>query len=564
MTPSELIIKLTEYLSLPSETEWIEFKEAKNNFDFDDLGKYFSALSNEANLKGQPCGWLVFGVKDKPVPRMVVGSQYRPQRPSLDKLKEEIANKVSNRLTFVEIHEVSMSGERVIMFQIPPALRGSPTAWEGHFYGRDHENLCPLNPHEYEQIRNQSSQFDWSAQTCDNASMADISPDALATARRLYQKKNLSLEAEVDSWDDTTFLNKAKLSVDGKLTRTALILLGRPEANHHLGNCHPQLTWILKDGDGIERDYKHFSTPLLLAVDPLLAQIRNLTCRVLPWGTLFPVELLQYDPWVLREALHNAIAHQDYKISGRINVVEFDDRLVIANHGSFLPGDVESVIRRDAPMSIYRNDFLAHAMVNLGMIDTIGSGIKRIFVTQKRRSFPMPDYDLANSNEVKVVLRNSVLDEKYTKMLLARTDLDLLDVIALDKVQKGLSLTDAEFKSLKRQRLVEGRRTNLFVSAEVAKATDTVEDYLVKRGIDRDYCKKMVCDLLVQKKEARREDIDGLLRKKLSDALSEDQKSNFIRNLIQEMKKEGLIVRIGSSRGKKAGWQLSKLAEKQE
>ena len=72
MTPAELQAKLTEFLSLPAETEWVEFKEAKNNFD--DLGKYFSALSNEANLKGQPFGWLVFGVKDKPVPRPIVGS----------------------------------------------------------------------------------------------------------------------------------------------------------------------------------------------------------------------------------------------------------------------------------------------------------------------------------------------------------------------------------------------------------------------------------------------------------------------------------------------------------
>ena len=67
MTSAELQAKLSELLSLPAETEWVEFKEAKNNYDFDDLGKYFSALSNEANLKGQPFGWLVFGVKDKPL-----------------------------------------------------------------------------------------------------------------------------------------------------------------------------------------------------------------------------------------------------------------------------------------------------------------------------------------------------------------------------------------------------------------------------------------------------------------------------------------------------------------
>jgi len=45
-----------ELMALPYETEWVEFKEAKNNYDFDDLGKYFSALSNASNLNGQPVG----------------------------------------------------------------------------------------------------------------------------------------------------------------------------------------------------------------------------------------------------------------------------------------------------------------------------------------------------------------------------------------------------------------------------------------------------------------------------------------------------------------------------
>ncbi|NQW50586.1 MAG: putative DNA binding domain-containing protein [Rhodospirillales bacterium] len=556
MTPAELQAKLTEFLSLPAETEWVEFKEAKNNFDFDDLGKYFSALSNEANLKGQPFGWLVFGVKDKPVPRPIVGSQFRPRRPDLDSLKQEIAVHTSHHLTFEEIHEVATSQGRVVMFQIPAALRGSPTSWKGHFYGRDHEALVPLNLHELEQIRKQVVQEDWSAQICDGATLNDLDPNAIAFARQEYKKKNPNLAAEVDAWSDETFLNKAKVCIGGKITRTAIILLGRPESDHFLAGSHPQLSWILKDRDGLERDYKHYGPPFLLAVDAVLGNIRNLTSRVLPWGTMFPVELLQYDPWVLRETLHNAIAHQDYSCSGRINVVEFEDRLVVVNMGAFLPGDVESVIRRDAPFSVYRNAFLSQAMVGLQMIDTIGSGIKRIFQAQKKRSFPMPDYDLSDPNEVKVVISNKVLDERYTRMLMARADLDLWDVIALDKVQKGKPLADDEFKSVKAKKLVEGRRPNLFVSAEVAAATDTVEDYLNKRGIDKAYCKKMVVELLDKKTEAKREDIDKLLLGKISDALNEDQKKNFVMNLLQEMKREETIRPSGTGRWTK--WRLHK------
>ena len=156
------------------------------------------------------------------------------------------------------------------------------------------------------------------------------------------------------------------------------------------------------------------------------------------------------------------------------------------------------------------------------------------------------------------MISNKVLDERYTRMLIAKADLDLRDVIASDKVQKSLPLTQDNFKSVKMKNLVEGGRPNLFVSAEVAAATDTVEDYLHKRGIDKAYCKKLVVELLEKKGEAIREDIDGLLRKKLSDAITDDQKTNFIQNLLQEMLREGAIERVGSSRGPNAARRLSK------
>lgn len=66
--------------------------------------------------------------------------------------------------------------------------------------------------------------------------------------------------------------------------------------------------------------------------------------------------------------------------------------------------------------------------------------------------------------------------DKYTRMLMARADLDLMDVIALDKVQKGKPISEDVFRSLKAKKLIEGRRPNLIVSAAVAAATETVVD----------------------------------------------------------------------------------------
>lgn len=153
-------------MPLPDEVEWVEFKEAKNQYHFDRLGEYFSALSNEANLKGRPCGWFVFDVTDKP-PRQVVGSQYRPNRADLDHLKQEIAAQTTNGITFLDIHELTLTEGRVVLFQIPPACRGVPTAWKGHYYGRNGDSIGPLNLQEIEQIRQQGVREDWSAQVCE-------------------------------------------------------------------------------------------------------------------------------------------------------------------------------------------------------------------------------------------------------------------------------------------------------------------------------------------------------------------------------------------------------------
>ncbi len=555
MTPGELQTKLDELMALPAEVEWVEFKEAKKNIHFDDVGKYFSAISNEANLKQCDCGWLVLGVSNEP-PRQIVGTQVRPSRPALDSLKQEVATHTTNRITFDEIHELTPPEGRVLMLQIPPALRGIPTAWKGHFYGRDGESLGPLNLNEIEQVRRQAVEEDWSARVCDRATLDDLDPDAIHFARKQYAEKFPALAEDAQHWDDLTFLNKAKVCLSGQITNAALVLLGKDDAHGHLLPARSQVTWVLRDERDMERDYQHFGPPLILTVDSVLSKIRNLTVRYLPSGTLFPKETSQYDPWVMRECLHNCIAHQDYLQGGRINVVEGPDSLLFTNLGHFIPGSVEEVIRRDAPPEQYRNPFLARAMVNLGMIDTIGSGIKRMFTVQRERFFPMPDYELDEPGRVRVRLFGKLLDENYTRLLLEKTDLDLWDAIALDKVQKKRRLTDEEFRSVKSQKLIEGRRPNLFVAADIAAVTGDKATYIKHRAFDKAHYKQMIVAYLEQFAEAGRADIEELLLSKLSDALSAEQKVNHIANLLQEMKREGTIKSVGAKRWSK--WVLDK------
>ena len=153
MNQSKLRQLLDRLCGLP-ENEWLEFKKAKKGYDFNKLGQYFSALSNEANLNGQACGWLVFGVSDD---RSVCGSQFRKDPADLNSLKHEIANHTTGGLTFVDIYVVEHPNGRVVMFEIPAALQGIPTAWKGHWYGRNGESLGGLSLMELEKIRSNSS-----------------------------------------------------------------------------------------------------------------------------------------------------------------------------------------------------------------------------------------------------------------------------------------------------------------------------------------------------------------------------------------------------------------------
>jgi ATP-dependent DNA helicase RecG len=548
MTLAELQVKLDELLRLPTETEWVEFKHSNDNPQR--IGEYISALSNGAALHGKRAGYLVWGIEDGT--HAVLGTAFRPKQAKKgnEDLESWLLGQLSPRIDFT-IYQFERNGAPVVLFAVQ-AANSTPVRFNGEAYirvGSYKKKLKDFPEKERRLWQNLSkSPEDWSAQVVKGATLADLDPAALVFARTQYRQKHPQQAAEIDAWDDATFLNKTKVCVGGKVTRAALLLLGTPESAHLLSPAQARITWVLRDENKQEKDYEHIDLPLILAGDKVLQKVRNLTVRQLPSGTLFPLEVTQYDPWVMREILHNCIAHQDYTMGGRINVVETPGTLLFTNLGSFIPGTVEEMIRSDAPPEVYRNPFLAQAMVNLNMIDTIGSGIKRMFTRQRERSFPMPDYELDDPKKVAVLLTGQVLDENYTQLLLSQTELDLMDVIALDKVQKKRPVDEESFKRLKALKLIEGRRPNLFVAAKVAAATGDKATYIKNRAFNKQHYKDMVVAYLEKFGEATRAELDALLIEKLSDVLETKQKSLFIMNLLQEMRREGLIAPEGSRR----------------
>ena len=240
--------------------------------------------------------------------------------------------------------------------------------------------------------------------------------------------------------------------------------------------------------------------------------------------------------------MNNCIAHQDYTLGGKIVVVENEEgQLIFSNSGAFIPQTIEEVVVGDAPEFRYRNKFLAEAMVNLNMIDTIGSGIKKMFQIQRKKYFPLPEYDLTQ-NKVKVTITGKVVDVNYAKKLAAVPDLSLLDIISLDKVVKNKILRDDEVKQLKSKNLIEGRKPNFHISATVAGATGERSSYIKMRGFKDDHYKKMVLEYIEKYGSASKEDIDGLILDILPDVLDDKQKSNKVRNMIYAMSKRDKTI----------------------
>jgi ATP-dependent DNA helicase RecG len=552
MNAVELTSLLDRLCSEPRETEWLEFKA--NRYEPQVLGEYLSALANSAGLFGKPRAYLVFGIEDGT--HAVVGTNFDPaseKGKGNQLLPLWLSLGLQPNVGF-EVHPFDYQGMRVVLFEINPAF-DRPVRFYGEAFIRDGTSKTRLANHPDKERRLWNLRVDWTAQICESATLAELDDEALAKARKEFGTKFPTQATAAGDWDDSTFLNKTRLAIQGRVTKAALLLLGKPESAVLLSPAVARISWLLKNEHNEERDYEHFGPPFLLAVDRVLHRIRNLKVRELPGGTLFPVELTQYDPWVIREALHNCIAHQDYGLRGRIQVVETPDALLLTNVGSFLPGKIETVIRQDAPLEIYRNPFLAEAMVNLNMIDTQGGGIKKMFQKQRSRFFPMPDYDLSQPQRVAVRIEGRILDERYARLLMRRTDLDLETIILLDRVQKRQPVTKEEHRRLKAARLVEGRYPRPVVAAQIAAATGQKARHIRDKGFDNQYYRDLIIEIIRTHQPVSRGDIDGLLLDKLPEVLSPNQKRAKIHNLLASLAREHRVI-INTGSRKKPQWVL--------
>ena len=547
--------ELKEFLvaNYPKEDEkcdWKEMKNLKNSFNGHEGEDVMSYVSGIANMEG---GVLVIGVVDKTMD--IVGtdlSQFNLDTSSaVYRIKENCTNVSSEGLNIDE-YITSDTHKVVWVIHIPKHLPRKPVYAHKKAWQRIKDNLVLLTPEREAAILSEGLlQQDWTATILPDASIDDLDPAAILKAREKYKEVHPKKEKEVDAWDDKTFLNKAHITIKDKITIASIILLGREESEHYLLPAVCKVRWSLKNEKSENLDFKVFSIPMILAIEDIGRQIRNTSYEFTISGNIFPEKMLRYDEFTLREPLNNAIAHQDYDKCARIEVIEYEnDHLVFRNHGEFLPESVEKVVLDDSPESIYRNPFLVEAMRNVHMVDTEGGGIKKLYEQQKKRFFPMPEYDTSNG-KVTVGIEGKVIDEQFARILVSVPELSMSDLILLDKVQKQKRLTDEEVKYLRKKKFIEGRKNNLFLSKNITRSTGNVglkSTYVKNKSFDDEYFRRLIVQYIQKFGSASRAEIVMLLKEKLSDALTDTQKENKITNLLSYLRIHNVIKTNGKKR----------------
>ena len=532
--------------------EWKEFKNlthAVSGRKGEDIASYVSAI---ANMKG---GHLVVGVEDATL--RIVGIQnfadYTPEN-----IRQRLLGKCTNldsERFHVEPFTTDDTLKTVWVFHIPQHRPRLPVYAHDKAWQRLDDALVELRDDRRETILHESiGLVDWTAEVMPGATLADLDPDALALAREKFKERHSSASffAQIEGWTPEVFLDRAKLTVGGQMTRAALLLLGGPTAVHYLSPHPAQITWKL---DTEERTYEHFGPPFLLTTTQVLQRIRNIKQRLFPANQLLATEVLKYDARVILEALHNCLSHQDYTRQGRVLVTEKVDRLIFENEGGFFEGHAEDYFTGERTPRSYRNPWLAQAMGQLGMIDTMGYGIHTMTLAQRKRFFPLPDYRRSSVNQVVLEIFGHTLDTNYSLLLLEKQDLDIATVILLDRVQKCLTISDSAAAHLRRQGLIEGRKPNYFLSAHVATSTNSQVAYTQNKGLGKESLKQFVLTHLQQFGSGSRENLDNLLKPMLPAGLTAQQKRDKVKNLLTEMRSKDKTV-ICEGRGPAAVWRL--------
>lgn len=487
MNQTDLRTKLQELISLPDENEYVEFKSARKDFSHDKLGKYFSAISNEANIHNQEDGWLVLGIDRN---HNYVGTGYKQNRAELNRLKQSIKDK-TNIGTFTEIYELYMKKDnkeyRILMFKIKGAPRRTPISWGGHFYGRTNESLEPLSVEKIMIIRNQDGLSDWSKETSSELSFDDLDANAIQFLRkRLSEIKD---DNEYITIPLSNLLKRLNLTVKDKLTNTAILFLGKAEiAEKYLPEVS-KITWKYEDIKNNIISRNTYTSPLLPKLDQVLNQINQYN-SVLNDTDLFRNETKQYGEKAVEELLINSLAHRDWTILLWNEVIQTPSSIKFINPGNFRADLKNVLLYNDRPE--YINPNMSEFLRKLNLMEREASGLQLVYNKQLRKGTSITTRFEHDKTEFQ--LQGRIQNEEFAKLVLNKTEISLenlilLDSIASDRNRIGKDITKDEIENLHKTGFIEirgGKYQRVYLSKGLASKIGRSGTYIRSKGLTKE------------------------------------------------------------------------------
>jgi predicted HTH transcriptional regulator len=408
MNPIQLERLLGGLRQLPTEKEWVEFKE--NRAEPDEIGEYVSALSNSARLKGEPYGYMVWGVRDPT--HEVVGTRFVPgtAKQGNEELEHWLVRLLSPRLD-IRFYSFLSDGKPVVILEIPAALH-TPVQFSGtefirvgslkkklkDFPEKERELWQLLNASRFEQgIARAGLDGDEVLQLLDYPKYFELTGQPLPSNKEGIMARlqaDLLVGNSPHGWSVTNLgaiLFAKNLNAFGSLSRKALRVI------QYQGNNRIQ---TVREAPG-NKGYA-------VGFEGAIEYINNLLPVSEHIGQALRQEVRMYPDLAIRELVANALIHQDFTLTGTGPMVElFDDRIEISNPGRPL---VDTLRMMDEPPRS-RNESLASLMRRMNICEERGSGIDKVIFQVELFQLPAPAFILKDHAMVVTLFAHRLLKD---------------------------------------------------------------------------------------------------------------------------------------------------------
>jgi ATP-dependent DNA helicase RecG len=368
------------------ETEQLDFKLAKDSAKeaVRDLAEAAVCFANGSG------GTLVVGIRDQPGGKdAVVGCDLE-----VVELRRQIYETTNPGLV-VTVAEHFVDEIRLLVITVPEGIDVHSTS-RGYASRRLGTSCLPMAPGDIARLADDRRGTDWSATRTD-LRVERAEDVAMNAVRRLLELSGRPAARDLRRASDKDLLLRLALSDrDGHLTRAGQLLL--TAADRDLVSYQYRPT---RSGESVTN--RRWSGPLVLVFEDILDTIiarQSMTPLTLRSGV--QVEIYDYPPAAVREALANALVHGDHRLALPVLIEHSPDALSIVSPGPLVAGVTAQSILTSGSRA--RFAALVGAFRHLGLAEELGQGINRMYREMLKSGRDAPSIE-DRGDSVEVVFR---------------------------------------------------------------------------------------------------------------------------------------------------------------